>query len=193
MNISRLKQRILCLALLTFTLSAQATLITFEEFGIVNNNGFNGEVTGNEWAASGVLFSTDGLALNIGFTTGSQPNSLGADDVTENDFEGNLTVQFTGGMSYTDVFFTILNTPFEASAYAADNTLLDTISSGPDFTQLFDFSGFAVNRIEISGIGYAIDDLNFSTAANVPEPSILVLIGIGLAGLRITRKRKTSV
>lgn len=186
MYLNQLVNGFLGAALLTFTVSAQATLITFEEFGITNDFTDSGEVTGDEWAASGVLFSTDGYALNIGYTSGSQPNSLGAAANPGNDFDGNLTIQFTGGSSYTDVFFNIFNTPFQASAYAADNTLLTTLTSGTDFDQIFDFSGYAVNRIEISGTEYAIDDLSF----DVPEPAVLALFGIGLAGMGFSRRMR---
>ena len=191
-NISMFKKGVLGVALLAFTISAKATLITFDEFGLVNDGAGNGEVTGNEWAASGVQFSTSGIALNLGNTTGSQPNSLGADAVSTNDFDGNLTIQFLNGISYTDVFFTIFNTPFQASAYASDDTLLNTLTSGPDFTQLFDFTGYAVNRIEITGSFYAIDDLSFTTSASVPEPAILSLLALGLAGIGFSRKRKVN-
>lgn len=190
----KLKQIFLGFSFFIYSISSQAAVITFEEFGLVNNIGGNGEVTGNEWAGSGVEFSTNGIALNLGGTVGSTPNSLGADLSAADDFSGNLSIQFLNGVSYTDVFFTIFNTPFEASAFSSDNNLLTTLSSGGDFTQLFDFTGFAVNRIEITGTFYAIDDLNFSTASvsAVPVPAAVWLFGSGLFGLIGMGKRKSK-
>lgn len=177
--------------------AASAATITFEEFGITNNGAAGGEVTGNEWAALGVVFSTPDLELNIGGTTGSQPNSLGADANGPNDFSGQIDIQFTGGLSYTDVTFTIFNTPFQAQAFDLVGNLLSTLSSADgEFSQLFDFSGFAVNSISVTGTFYAIDDLQFSTVASpsaipIPAGFPLLISGLALLGLAGVRRRKS--
>ncbi len=174
-----------------FAAPSLAAVITFDEFGLINDGSNGGEVTGNEWAASGVVFSTPDLQLNLGATTGSAPNALGA-DVSNNDFDGQININFTGGLSYTDVMFTIFNTPFQAQAFDIGGSLLTTLTSGTDFTQLFDFSGFAVNKLVVTGSFYAIDDLSFSTVSTVPVPAGLPLLtgGLALMGFVGSRRRK---
>jgi len=166
---------------------AGAVTITFDEF----TNSGHGEITGNEYLTQGIQFWTPDWILNLGGTTGSSPNSLGADKNTLNDFDGGVNFQFTNNRSANDVTFTIFNTPFQAKAYDVNNVLLKTINSGGDFTQYFDFSGHAVNRVEVTGSFYAIDDVSFTLDA-VPEPASIAMWGLGAVGACLyTRRRKT--
>jgi len=171
---------------------ASAVTLTFDDLGLAYGDTF----VGNEYASYGVNFSTPDLRLGIGTTTGSQPNSMGADESSLSDFDGTIQIDFTAGFFVTDLMFTIFNTPFSASAYDFGGALLTTITGGADFTQLFDFSGFEVNSVTISGDFYAIDDVTFgelTSAAPVPEPSTILLLGSGLLGLAwYGRKRKKA-
>ncbi|WP_299484393.1 hypothetical protein [uncultured Roseibium sp.] len=178
--------------------SANAVVINFDDLG----SSFGvGELTGNEYAGSGVLFSTPDVALNLGTTVGSSPNSLGASTsaIGNGNFNGQLNVDFTGGLSYTDVSFLIFNTPFQASAFDIGGNLLTTLANSGGFSQIFDFSGFAVHRLEITGSNYAIDDFSFSTAAVnvIPIPAALPLLAgalglMGAVGWRIKQKASAS-
>lgn len=177
------------------TTAAHAVVINFDDY--TNDTSANNELDGTEYAALGVVFSTPGLALNLGGTTISGPNSLGADSSTFDDFSGQIDIQFTGGLSYLDVTFSIFNTPYEAKAFDINGTLLSTLSSaGGALTQFFDFSGFLVNKIEVTGDFYAIDDLSFNNNISaVPLPAGLPLYGAGIALLGFMgwrRKRTTS-
>ncbi|MDP2644744.1 MAG: PEP-CTERM sorting domain-containing protein [Desulfobacterales bacterium] len=68
---------------------------------------------------------------------------------------------------------------------------------GLPWTWSFSHASADISRIEISftgsktsGIGLAFDNFNTSSAAPVPEPATLLLLGMGLAGLRFTHRRK---
>jgi len=178
----------LTLATLTFSSIASATIIDFDDYK--NNSSGNGELIGTEYSDLGVEFSTTGLALNIGATVGSGPNSLGADASSTNDFDGDIIIQFLNNSYVTDLAFTIFNTPFSASAFDVNGKLLSTLSGG-SFTSTFDFSGFDVSRVEISGAFYAIDDVSFGKliSASVPEPSTLALLALGIVGIGSLRKK----
>ncbi|MEH6404421.1 MAG: hypothetical protein V7750_13670 [Sneathiella sp.] len=172
------------------TTAAHAVVIDFDDYTGIKSA--NNELDGTEYAGLGVIFSTPGLALNLGDTPVSGPHSLGADSSNVNDFDGQINIQFTGGLSYLDVTFSIFNTPYEAKAFDINGTLLSTLSSaGGAFTQLFDFSGFLVNRIEVTGVLYAIDDLSFSDSVSaVPLPAAFPLYGAGIALLGFMAWRK---
>ena len=79
------------------------------------------------------------------------------------------------------------------NAYAADDSLLEAITVTANGWNLYSFVSSGITRIE--GIqpsdswNYGIDDLTF-TLNSVPEPGTLAIIGLGLAGLAATRKRK---
>jgi hypothetical protein len=121
---------------------------------------------------------------------------LWADSKYVNDFDGDITLQFLSDYYATDLSFLIFNTPYAATAYDIfDNTLVTL--TGSRFTDTFDFSGFEVNRVVISGEFYAIDNVSFGQlyqkASSVPEPSAIVLMALGLFGLSRRKIQKNSL
>lgn len=177
---------IVCLSLLLLAASVNATIIDFDS--ISNKTSGNAELLGDEFSASGVVFSTSGLALNIGATTGSAPNSLGADSSNVNDFDGDITIQFTDDFFVDDLSFLIFNAPFSAAAFDVYGDFLTNISSS-GFSDNFNFLGFEVNRVEISGKYYAIDNVSFGTLQSVPEPSAFMLFLLALISLTYYKKK----
>ena len=167
---------------------ASAVTLTFDDLGLV----FGDTFVGNEYAGFGVNFATPDVRLGIGSTTGSSPNSMGAHTTFGDDFDGTIQMNFTPGFFVDDLSFTIFNTPFSAQAFDVGGFLLHTINSGPEFTQFFDFSGFEVNSVTMTGTFYAMDDVMFGdlTGTGAPEPATLALLGLGLAIGLGRRKRR---
>ncbi len=63
---------------------------------------------------------------------------------------------------------------------------------------IFDYAGFdltgggQVTRVQLEGDIYAIQNIQFNSAAPIPEPSTLLLLASGLAGLATWRRRKAA-
>lgn len=169
---------------------AYAVTITFDAF--VDEGDRGGEVLGNEWLCEGILFSTPDAELNLGISTGSSPNSLGA-NITPggNDFSGGVSFEFIDNNYASELSFTVFKTPVQASAYDLLGNLLKTLSNVSDNTQIFDFSGNDVHRVDIAGSFYSIDDVTFTLNTQpVPEPATMILLGIGLVILAVIGRKK---
>lgn len=176
----------MCMA---FGSAAHAVTLTFDDLGL----GFGDTFNGDEYAGFGINFSTPDVRLGMGGTDGSPPNSLGAHTGGGNDFNGGINMDFGAGNFVTDLSFLIFNTPFEATAYDVGGVALTTLTSGGGFSETFDFTGFEVNSVIITGTFYAIDDVTFGdiSSLGVPEPAMLGLIGIALAGVARVRRGKS--
>lgn len=76
--------------------------------------------------------------------------------------------------------------------------IIDGVGGVNDF-QTFNFGGGWTDLVSVtfSGVGgtanehaFAVDDINVNAAVNVPEPAMLGLMALGLAGLGFTRRKK---
>ena len=116
------------------------------------------------------LDSMDAREMPIGVDTGY--NALGFFMTDPNDAGGRFDIGGLG-FNFADIFGSSLGSgkQFYISIYDADVSTLASVSV---------FSN-------ASGDGYGIDQL---TVGKVPEPGTLALLGLGLAGLGISRRRK---
>lgn len=120
-------------------------------------------------------------------------------------FAGTGTNCCTDGTSFTfssvmsDAAFAFVSN-YQTTTFAAylNGGLVEshTVNTNYDGT-FYGFSGISFDRIVITATGsndaYLLDRLQYRGAPNsVPEPGTLALLGLGLAGVGLTRRRRTA-
>lgn len=161
-------------------------------------------------AVSGATVVTfeSALPADFGFAGGTVTNSSGcanalcgynttpAGGYFQLVFGGSTTYTFANPVDSFGAYFTGFQVPGQTLSY--DNTELDMGSGdyGSGGTLFFGFSdpGAQITSITYSALNdiVAVDDIRYGNAGpsqSVPEPSVLMLLGIGLVGLASLRKR----
>ncbi len=99
---------------------------------------------------------------------------------------------FSGGVSAWGIFGGAVNSPWTYQTFDASNSLIETLNlndpcCGPFFHGT---NGGNIYRVELSGGGdWVVFDNLYFVAQGVPEPLILSLFALGLAGIGATRRR----
>ena len=182
--------------------NAAAITIDFE-------GGTNGATVGATYAGSGVIFD------NAFFANSPYPSSNGsstwASDEADSSYNGVGSVPITGHFAgVTDsvsawIVYPDGNTTTTLSVYDTSASLLGSVSSvlgssGPISISLPNIASFAftwAGGATTNAAGASIDDVigidnfTYNGTVSVPEPATLALLGLGLAGLDISRRRRT--
>lgn len=167
---------------------AQAALIDFEAFPI-------GPLAGDTLvtSAGGVGVTFSGLGLNIRTLPGA---FTGAGNVlsTQTDFQ-QITVDFdqaVNNLSFRNWIsgnFTPEIDNINVDVFDINNVLLGSVSTSTDLDVAIPFAG--VGRLQFDDFrstGYVLDNIQFDSVS-VPEPAMLALFGLGLAGLGFARRK----
>lgn len=189
-------KKIICLLACLFAGSVNASIIlstsgltgTFITENFESNSG-DGSAAGSQFA--GITFDA-GLYVSNSYS-GAFPNMNGS--VLANFYPCcQDPASFSFGSDLSDLAFAFVSDP-QTTTFSAylNNNLVESASLATAYAGNYVvFSGFVFNEIRITGVGqsdaFIIDDMQFK-AAQVPEPGILSLLGLALAGIGFSRKK----
>lgn len=190
-------KKFVCLFVCLFvSVAAQATPITLEGMGVVsqwrdNENILTNEIPNDPWGDSDDLFA-DRVGIYVEFANGTF-GSATYSGITSSDWNqccSNIATPDTTTGFFDNSFLHGLNHSTLPMAWAS---LVTPFSNNFDLD--INTNGFGSNfRANTSGWNF-VDIALYSSVApvnSVPEPTSLVLIGLGLAGLRFSRKKKIT-
>ena len=181
---------------------ASATTITFDEFAA--SNGAPALTT--RYTGSGVTFGGTNAGTWDGIAKGD-PGSWGVDGTNGQEFLGfnnstGDTLMFSSPISFISLDASQTNGStsgtFTLNAFNGA-ILIDTITGrlgAINSWSSFSLADPSITSVQIIDIGdgfspFAIDNLTFTSGgAGVPEPMSLALLGAGLAGLGVVRRRR---
>jgi len=162
--------------------SGPITITNLEFFNTEHDSGATAMNSGN-WAISLSTTSVDWNTLSINFAS-----NIGLDNTLV--FNGNLYQPWAFG----DTLVINLTTPFTYNP-SNGNLLMDVIAIATNTSGMqifFDANGdnTIMGRNETGGLNYGYGLVTeFSTGTAVPEPSTMLLLGLGLIGLAGVRKK----
>ncbi|WP_374581169.1 PEP-CTERM sorting domain-containing protein [Pseudoduganella sp.] len=192
-----MKHALLAAAFAALGLAGQANA------GVINfdSQAFGSTATIGTFDALGVRFNQNLHISNGG--SGDLPQSAPNAAINADSFGGDITGYFLGPVSSVN-FISVFagdqggdSDTVTLRGFDALNNLVASASFTGLVAQTLSISGAGMTRFEILQTGLiGIDDFTFTEergpAAAVPEPGSLALLGLGLAGALVARRRKQA-
>ena len=191
----------MCLFTCLFTGAANAALIDFDN------------LPGGGTLAANSILTTQYSSLGVTFSATENSSTVSSSVInTFTPFSGNYWANTTSGVfgPRHDVLSIMFDNAAENvswltqsyggssitfNAFDSASNLLETISTTGDWINT-SFASSGIYRIDAlqpnDGWGWGLDNLSFDGSVSVPEPASIALIGLGLAGIGFSRKKKAA-
>jgi len=181
-------KKTICLLACLFAGSANATLLTFDGAGSLTDQ------TAASYQGTGDTYAQDGYTLTVG--GGDHFDSMTGSGLYWHDGAANANYDNFAFLTFSGGLFDLNS--FDFNGYVGD--LMTNLSAsvmefgtGSHSVSLSGLTWAAFSPRGNSSRGLRLDNVDVSAAsAAVPEPSILALLGLGLAGIGFTRKKKVA-
>lgn len=184
-------------AFLCLSTAANATII-------YSNSGLSGAFetenfdtnAGNQTAAAsqftGITFRAGNVVSND--YNGSYPNMTNSVIANFSRYTAQDPTSFIFDADLSDLAFAFVSN-LQSTTFSAflNSSLVESMTFNTDLSgQYVNVSGMTFDEIRITSTGsndaYILDDMQFRTA-QVPEPAILALLGLGVAGIGFSRRK----